>query len=201
MHVGQRCVCTQCLYCKWYTPHTSEFAECLLLLIMTSFLWLHILHTNCPQLSLFQSWAPLSELYSMTWKNQTFLSLAVESYSLTLMQWSNCLRKAVRFIFHVSKMFWLSSSQWFIKMLCVLTGFMTQQAEVIVNMMVNITNSNMDVMYCDMATKTQQVRFLLSFHAVVILWLIPWPVTITYWFSSCEVELCVFNFWWGLSDC
>lgn len=54
-------------------------------------------------------------------------------------------------------------------MLCVLTGFMTQQAEVIVNMMVNITNSNMDVMYCDMATKTQQVRFLLSFHAVVIL--------------------------------
>ncbi|XP_067258246.1 mitochondrial calcium uniporter regulator 1 [Chanodichthys erythropterus] len=36
------------------------------------------------------------------------------------------------------------------------SGFMTQQAEVIVNMMVNITNSNMDVMYGDMATKIQQ---------------------------------------------
>ncbi|XP_043100525.1 mitochondrial calcium uniporter regulator 1 [Puntigrus tetrazona] len=35
-------------------------------------------------------------------------------------------------------------------------GFITQQAEVIVNMMVNITNSNMDIMYGDMATKTQQ---------------------------------------------
>ncbi|RXN17345.1 diphthamide biosynthesis 2 [Labeo rohita] len=36
------------------------------------------------------------------------------------------------------------------------SGFITQQAEVIVNMLVNITNSNMDVMYGDMATKTQQ---------------------------------------------
>ncbi|XP_051559785.1 mitochondrial calcium uniporter regulator 1 isoform X1 [Myxocyprinus asiaticus] len=36
------------------------------------------------------------------------------------------------------------------------SGFTTQQAEVIVKMMVNITNSNMDVMYGDMATKTQQ---------------------------------------------
>lgn len=36
------------------------------------------------------------------------------------------------------------------------SGFMTQQAEVIVKMMVNITNSNMDIMYSDMATKTQQ---------------------------------------------
>ncbi|XP_067294426.1 mitochondrial calcium uniporter regulator 1 isoform X2 [Pseudorasbora parva] len=36
------------------------------------------------------------------------------------------------------------------------SGFMTQQAEVIVNMMVNITNSNMDVTYGDMATKIQQ---------------------------------------------
>lgn len=36
------------------------------------------------------------------------------------------------------------------------SGFVTHQAEVIVNMMVNITNSNMDVMYGDMATKMQQ---------------------------------------------
>lgn len=52
-------------------------------------------------------------------------------------------------------------------MLCVLAGFLAQQAEVIVNVMVNITNSNMDVMYGDMATKIQQVRFL-PLHAVVI---------------------------------
>lgn len=36
------------------------------------------------------------------------------------------------------------------------SGFTTQQAEVIVRTMVNITNSNMDVMYSDMATKIQQ---------------------------------------------
>ncbi|XP_051572868.1 mitochondrial calcium uniporter regulator 1-like isoform X2 [Myxocyprinus asiaticus] len=36
------------------------------------------------------------------------------------------------------------------------SGFTTPQAEVIIKMMVNITNSNMDVMYGDMATKTQQ---------------------------------------------
>ncbi|XP_056605102.1 mitochondrial calcium uniporter regulator 1 [Triplophysa dalaica] len=36
------------------------------------------------------------------------------------------------------------------------SAFATQQAEVIVRMMVNITHSNMDVMYSDMATKTQQ---------------------------------------------
>lgn len=92
------------------------------------------------------------------------------------MQWSDCLRTTVRLLFRVSKMFWQSLGQWFIKMICVLlSGFMTQQAEVIVNMMVKTTNSNMDVTYGDMATKTQQVRFVLSFHAVVT----------TYWFSSC----------------
>uniref|UniRef100_A0A671SU46 Uncharacterized protein n=1 Tax=Sinocyclocheilus anshuiensis TaxID=1608454 RepID=A0A671SU46_9TELE len=52
------------------------------------------------------------------------------------------------------------------------SGFMTQHlADVHVlsgNMMVNITNSNMVVMYGDMATKMQQVRFSLFFHAVLV---------------------------------
>ncbi|XP_017328432.1 mitochondrial calcium uniporter regulator 1 [Ictalurus punctatus] len=36
------------------------------------------------------------------------------------------------------------------------SGFTIQQAEVIVNVMLNTTNSNMDIMYSDMVTKTQQ---------------------------------------------
>ncbi|XP_036453038.1 mitochondrial calcium uniporter regulator 1 isoform X1 [Colossoma macropomum] len=36
------------------------------------------------------------------------------------------------------------------------SGFTSQQAEVIVKMLVNTTNSNMDVIYGDMVTKTQQ---------------------------------------------
>ncbi|XP_076840926.1 mitochondrial calcium uniporter regulator 1 isoform X2 [Brachyhypopomus gauderio] len=36
------------------------------------------------------------------------------------------------------------------------SGFTIQQAEVVVNMLVNTTNSNMDMMYSDMVTKTQQ---------------------------------------------
>lgn len=38
------------------------------------------------------------------------------------------------------------------------TGFTTQQAEVLVKIMVRMTNSNMDVIYNDMVTKVQQVR-------------------------------------------
>ncbi|XP_072544202.1 mitochondrial calcium uniporter regulator 1 [Salminus brasiliensis] len=36
------------------------------------------------------------------------------------------------------------------------SGFTDQQAEIIVKMLVNTTNSNMDIMYSDMVTKTQQ---------------------------------------------
>uniref|UniRef100_A0AAY5EJN5 Mitochondrial calcium uniporter regulator 1 n=1 Tax=Electrophorus electricus TaxID=8005 RepID=A0AAY5EJN5_ELEEL len=36
------------------------------------------------------------------------------------------------------------------------SGFTIQQAKVFVNMLVNTTNSNMDIMYNDMVTKTQQ---------------------------------------------
>ncbi|XP_062850060.1 mitochondrial calcium uniporter regulator 1 [Trichomycterus rosablanca] len=36
------------------------------------------------------------------------------------------------------------------------SGFTVQQAEVLVKMLLNATNSNMDVMYSDMVTKTQQ---------------------------------------------
>ncbi|KAI4891357.1 hypothetical protein NFI96_022952 [Prochilodus magdalenae] len=36
------------------------------------------------------------------------------------------------------------------------SGFTSQQAEVVIQMLVNTTNSNMDIMYGDMVTKTQQ---------------------------------------------
>lgn len=37
-------------------------------------------------------------------------------------------------------------------------GFTTQQAEVLVKILVQMTNSNMEVIYNDMVTKVQQVR-------------------------------------------
>uniref|UniRef100_A0A3B4XG31 Uncharacterized protein n=1 Tax=Seriola lalandi dorsalis TaxID=1841481 RepID=A0A3B4XG31_SERLL len=40
-------------------------------------------------------------------------------------------------------------------------GFTTQQAEVIVKVLLRMTNSNMDVVYNDMVTKVQQVRLCL----------------------------------------
>lgn len=36
-------------------------------------------------------------------------------------------------------------------------GFTIQQSEVIVKVLLNTTNTNMDIMYSDMITKTQQV--------------------------------------------
>ena len=48
------------------------------------------------------------------------------------------------------------------------TGFTTQQAEVIVRMMVRTTHSNMDLIYNDMVTKVQQVRldFFISTYSI-----------------------------------
>ncbi|CDQ65394.1 unnamed protein product [Oncorhynchus mykiss] len=47
-------------------------------------------------------------------------------------------------------------------------GFTTQQAEVIVRMMVRTTHSNMDLIYNDMVTKVQQVRldFFISTYSI-----------------------------------
>lgn len=41
-------------------------------------------------------------------------------------------------------------------------GFTTQQAEVLVKILVQMTNSNMEVVYNDMVTKVQQVRLFQS---------------------------------------
>lgn len=190
MHGGPRCVCTQCL-----SPHMSEFAECFLLSIMTSFLWLHILHTNCPQLSLFQSWAPLSELYSMTWKNQTSLSLAIGSYSLTLMQWSSCLRKAVRFLFHDSKMFWLSSGQWFIKMSLQVSWPSRQRS-------LSIWWWTSQIQTWTLCTVTWLPRYSRwDFYCLsMLLWFFDWSHDL--WLSLIDLAHVrwnfAFNVWWGL---
>lgn len=52
----------------------------------------------------------------------------------------------------------LIRSCWFARLCFPLTGFTTQQAEVLVKILVRMTNSNMDVIYNDMVTKVQQVR-------------------------------------------
>lgn len=45
-----------------------------------------------------------------------------------------------------------------------LTGFSTEQSEAIVSVMVKTTNANMDTIYADMVTKTQQVNDCLMIH-------------------------------------
>lgn len=96
-----------------------------------------------------------------------YQSLKAEGGFLIHTRWCNSLRKMVCSFCYFKKkkkkftisLCFLIRSCWFS---CIYifaqTGFTTQQAEVLVKILVRMTNSNMDVIYNDMVTKVQQVR-------------------------------------------
>lgn len=60
---------------------------------------------------------------------------------------------------HVFVCFFFFSSESDCLFLCACLGFTTQQAEIIVSALVKITDTSMDIVYNDMVTKVQQVRW------------------------------------------
>lgn len=131
----------------------------------------------------------------MTW-SQMYQTVKAGSCFLTLTRWCSSLRKMVCLslllsfkvivlflileggVFLYELLLLLVQGGWWLINFFLLPGFTTPQAEVIVKVLMRMTTSSMDVIYCDMVTKVQQVRrneinliFFLLFNSILVKYL------------------------------